>query len=76
LVIAGPAPGPAVKVTLVPAQIEVADAEIVGVGSAWIVIVMPALVTLQAGPAPEVATTVTTSPFTEALVTYVLLPLL
>ena len=63
---AGPAPGPAVNVTLVPAQIADALADNVGVGFAFTVIVTPALVTLHDGPVPDVAITVTTSPFTRA----------
>ena len=55
------------NVTLVPAQIDVALADKVGVGFAFTVIVMPALVTLHEGPVPEVATTVTTSVLTSVV---------
>jgi F0F1-type ATP synthase membrane subunit c/vacuolar-type H+-ATPase subunit K len=66
--IAGPAPGPAVKVTLVPAQIVVALADNVGVGNALTAIVMFELVAVQ----PDaVATTVTTSLLTNVVVEYV-----
>ena len=44
----------------------VALADNVGVGFAFTVIVTPALVTLHDGPVPDVAITVTTSPFTRA----------
>jgi hypothetical protein len=73
LVIAGPAPGLAVNVTLVPAQMVVALADKVGVGTAFTVIVMPALVTGHAGTEPVVAITVTTSVFTSRLLVYILL---
>ena len=59
------------KVTLVPAQIDVALADKVGVGSAFTVIVIGVDVTLQAGVVPVVAITVTTSPFTSAELAYV-----
>jgi hypothetical protein len=64
-VIAGPAPGPAVKVTLVPAQIVVALADNVGVGKALTVIVTFELVAIH----PDaVATTVTTSVLAKVVV--------
>jgi hypothetical protein len=67
-VIAGPAPGPAVKVTLVPAQIVVALADNVGVGKVLTVIVTFELVAVQ----PDaVATTVTTSVLTKVAVEYI-----
>jgi hypothetical protein len=68
LVIAGPAPGPAVNVTLVPAQIVVALDDKLGVGNGFTVIVMPVLVTGHAGTEPVVAITVTTCPLVSVLV--------
>jgi len=63
---AGPPPLVAVNVTLLFTQIVVALAPNVGVGFAFTVMVIPALVTLHDGPVPDVAITVTTSPFTRA----------
>ena len=54
------------KVTLVPAQIDVALADKVGVGSAFTVIVIGVATTLHAGVVPVVAVTVTTSPLARA----------
>ena len=56
------------NVTLLPAQIEVALAASVGVGSEFTVIVMPVLVTGHAGTEPVVPITVTTWPLVRVLV--------
>ena len=65
--IAGPAPAPAVNVTLVPEQTGLALTIKVGVGNGFTVMAIVELVTGQAGTLPVVAITSTTSPFTIAL---------